>query len=239
MPVVPTYLNRGKVMLLGEYPNCRFATITDSIGNVEQYVPIADINEPFEPGRYFNGRQIQQYPTGQSLKKNYLEPLGLDLITDVWLTNVVKCFLMQERHIETYDKLSWVGAGLPNTTAAYDDYFQIAAVCVMRHLAHEIQECQPKLVIAFGERVYRMIHSSDDFLIPGPDLSPFGDITGTPLRAGQQVYPLDTRNQLFKDLNVIHLYHPSGILRFAQIRNKHFNEDVPPTQAFLAELGLP
>ena len=239
MPVVPTYLNRNKVMLIGEYPNCRFATVDNGADDEQRFVPVADIKEPFEPGRYFNGRQIQQYPTGASLKENYLEPLGLDLATDAWLTNVVKCFLMKQWHIESYEELGWIGPGRPETAAAHDDYFQIAAVCVPLHLAQEIDVCQPELVIGFGERVYRLIHSSDDFLVPGSDLPFFGEITGVPLRKGQMTHPLDTRNELFRDLNVLHLYHPSALLRSPQVRDRHFNEDIPPTKVFMAELGLP
>lgn len=239
MPVVPTYLNRNKIMLIGEYPNCRFATVANGSGDQQRFVPIADIKEPFEPGRYFNGQQIQQYPTGASLKENYLKPLGLDLETDVWLTNVVKCFLMKEGHIQTYEDLGWVGPGRPKTTDAYDNYFQIAAVCVALHLAREIELCGPNLVIGFGERVYRLIHSSDDFVVPGQDLPFFGEITGVPLRMGHITHPLDTRNELFRDLNVVHLYHPSSILRSPQIRDRHFDEDIQPTKDFMAELGLP
>ncbi|MCI0649411.1 MAG: hypothetical protein L0346_31605, partial [Chloroflexi bacterium] len=239
LPVVPTYLARGRVMIIGEYPNCRFATVRDEItGRLELFVPIADINEPFESGRYFNGHQVQLYPTGKSLQDSYFGPLGLNLGTDVWLTNMVKCFLMQTQHIATYQQLGWVGPDLPQPTSSYDDYFAIAGVCAGLHLARELAECQPKLVIGLGEKVYRMMHSSDDLATPAPDPGPFGVITGVPLRAGFVDHQLDTRNLLFRNLNVVHLFHPSGLIRFPAIRDQHFNQDIPAARAFMEELGL-
>ena len=235
LPVVPTYLTKGRAMIVGEYPNCRFATILNSkTGQQEELVPIADINEPFEGGRYFNGRQIQLYPTGKSLLENYFLPLGLDWETGVWLTNAVKCFLLKKEHIELYRRLGWMK---PETSASYDAYFKAAAVCVQSHLARELAICQPKLVIGLGERVYRLMHGSDDLKTPAPDSPSFDQITGVPLRAGIVSHPWDTRNALFKNLNVIHLFHPSGLIREESIRDKHL-KDIPPTKSFIQELGL-
>lgn len=238
LPVVPTYLARGKVMIVGEYPNCRYATISDpETGQRQELVPIADINEPFEGGRYFNGWQVQLYPTGQSLQENYFRPLGLDRETDVWLTNAVKCFLLKKEQVELYRRLGWVQPG-SKTGASYDAYFKAAAICGPAHLARELAICQPRLVIGLGERVYRLMHGSADWKTPAPDPPSFGPITGAPLRAGVVSQPWDTRNALFKNLNVIHLFHPSALIREAPIREKHLAQDIPPTRAFMQELGL-
>jgi uracil-DNA glycosylase len=242
LPVVPTHLAKGQVMIVGEYPNCRFASVLNpENGQVKSNVPVGDINEPFEGGRYFNGRQVQVYPTAQSLHENYLAPLSLDLQTNVWLTNVVKCFLMKKQHIDIYKDLGWIGAGRPKTGASYEDfedYFAIAARCVQQHLARELEVCQPRLVIGLGEHTYRLMHSSDDLQTPGPDLAPFTQITGVPLRAGIVSHDLDERNSLFKDLNVIHLFHPSLMLYDPPARNRHLAEDIPPTRQFIQELSL-
>lgn len=63
-------------------------------------------------------------------------------------------------------------------------------------------------------------------------------ITGVPLRAGTVRHPWDTRNALFKNLNVIHLFHPSGLVCEESIRDKHLAKDIPPTKSFMQELGL-
>jgi uracil-DNA glycosylase len=238
MPVVPAYLTRGKIMIIGEYPNCRFATFqNERTGELEKYVPVGDINEPFEDGRYFNGYQVQLYPTGKSLRDCYFEPLGLKF-EDIWQTNMVKCFLIKSEYVDAYQRLGFTGPEFPPTSATYDDYFQAATPCLRIHLAREIAICQPKLVIGLGERVFRMIHSSDDFSTPAADLVNFGRITGVPLHANVTSHPLDTRNSLFKKLNVIHLYHPSSLLRYENVRKSHFRDDIPQAKKFLEELGL-
>ena len=239
MPVVPTYLAKGKVMVIGEYPNCRFATVPNGpAGSLEKYVPVADIDEPFVEGRYFNANQVAVYPTGESLRVNYLDPLGLSLQSDIWLTNMVKCFLLQTHHIESYDDIGWIGPGRPYTRSSYDEYFSVAARCAVSHLAQELQLCQPKLVIGLGERVYRMIHSQDGFQIPAPDPGAFEDVTGTPLRAGIVDQPHDLRVAPFKDFNVIHLSHPSRLLRDSGVRERHLQLVIPRVRNFMVEIGL-
>ncbi len=214
MPVVPTFLARGRVMIIGEYPNCRFATVKNKTsGALEQYVPTADIDEPFVEGRYFNAHQVAVYPTGESLRVNYLDPLGLSLQNDIWLTNMVKCFLLQTAHITSYKRIDWIGPGSPYTRATYNKYYSVATECAVLHLVRELEVCQPRLVIGLGERVYRMLHSQNGFQMPAPDPGRFEAITGTPLRAGIQGPAWDLRMPPLKNLNVVHLSHPSRLLR--------------------------
>lgn len=169
LPVVPTYVTKGKVMLIGEYPNCRFTTQPDPQDAAKVLLaPVADINEPFESGRYFDGRTVVNYPTGESLRKHYLEPLGLSLEDDVWFTNVVKCFLIKATHMQVYKQFGWPAQWRdPNSGAtralrpAYNDYFEIASICAREHLEREVDLCQPKLIIAFGERVSTACSTDD------------------------------------------------------------------------------
>lgn len=240
LPVVPTYLAQGKVMILGEYPNCRFAEVARPTGEkIEAAVPVGDINEPFETGRYFNGRQVQLYPTGQSLQDYYLTPLGINLATDVWLTNVVKCFLIKACHVKTYKRLGWIGqASQPKVSSSHPaSYFKIAATCMMAKLAQEIPICQPKLVIGLGEYVYRMMHSNNNQQ-PAPDPGTFGNVTGVPLLAGQASHPADRRHPLFANLNVVHLFHPSLLARQPGFLAQHLDQDIPNVVAFMQQLGL-
>jgi uracil-DNA glycosylase len=239
MPVVPVFLARGKVMVIGEYPNCRFATVPNkSDSKPVPFVPVADIDEPFVEGRYFNAQQVAVYPTGESLRENYLNPLGLSLQTDIWLTNMVKCFLLQTKHITTYSHIGWIGPGLPSTHESYDEYFSVAARCAVLHLAGELQLCQPRLVIGLGERVYRMIHSQDNFQIPATDPGPFANVAGTPFRAGLVEDPHDLRVPPFKDFNIVHLTHPSRLLREPDVLDHHLQVDIPRVKNFMLELGL-
>jgi uracil-DNA glycosylase len=238
-PVVPVYFKRGNVMVIGEYPNCRFATVPNKTnGKPEAFIPVADIDEPFTGGRYFNGQQVTAYPTGDSLRENYLTPLGLSLETDIWLTNMVKCFLIQTKHVDSYKRVGWDGPDSPPVSESYDEYFSVAARCAVLHLAGELQLCQPKLVIGLGERVYRMIHSQDDFQMPAPDPGPFENVSGIPMRAGVVQDPHDRRVAPFKDFNVVHLTHPSRLLRDPDVLDRHLHVDIPRVKNFILELGL-
>jgi hypothetical protein len=108
------------------------------------------------------------------------------------------------------------------------------------HLAQEVQDCQPELVIGLGERVYRVMHSSDDFQTPAPDPEPFGAISGVPMPAGDTSHAIDNRSALFSNLNVVHLYHPSALIRpgNAAIKTQHWDEDIQATQNFIDQISL-
>ena len=233
VPVVPTWLMQRRIMVIGAYPNCRFATV-----GAETSVPVDDITEPFDVARYFDNVGVRDYPTGDSLQRNYFEPLGLDLRKDIWLTNMVKCFLIDTHHVEAYQNLGWIDPVNPTVEATRDDYLAVAAPCMQRNLLQEVALCQPELVIGLGEEVYRMMHSSADFQ-PHGDIT-FTDIAGKALLANQQIDPLDTRHPIFMDKNVIHLYHPTSLLYPGStfLRKKHFEEHIPETKRLLQELRL-
>jgi uracil-DNA glycosylase len=240
MPVVPTRLATNKVMIIGEYPNTRFGTVRTATGWREQFVPVGDINEPFEGGQYYDGYSIRDYPTFASLELSYLKPLGLDINKDIWLTNINKCHLLRPSHIETYEKLGW---NTPPTRDSYDtddDYLAIAAVCVRRHLVRELELCQPKLIITLGEKAYRMIHSSDDFQQPAPDTTNYRSMTGTVLLANVKTQSFDKRNAVFSIFNVVHLFHPSLFIRTEDTAplQKHTTQDIPAVRGFLQSIGL-
>jgi hypothetical protein len=233
MPVVPVWLAQKRIMVIGAYPNCRFATV-----GAESSVPVDDITEPFDSARYFDNVDVRDYPTGDSLRRNYFEPLGLDLRKDIWLTNMVKCFLLDTHHVDAYKNLGWVDVNDPQIEATRADYLLAAAPCMQRNLLQEVALCQPQLVIGLGEEVYRMMHS-DVNLQPHGDIT-FTDIAGKALLANQQSDPLDTRHPIFLDKNVIHLYHPTSFLYPGStfFRKKHFEEHIPETRRLLQELRL-
>ena len=240
MPVVPTNLATRRIMMIGEYPNTRFGTAQHpTTGKLEKFVPVSDINEPFEGGRYWDGHSIRDYPTFDSLQHNYLEPLGINLRSDIWMTNINKCHLLRPDNINTYVRLGW---DEPRTEASFvddNDYMEIASVCVPRHLPREIELCQPQLIILMGEKAYRMVHGSDDYQTPAPDIV-FGRIVGEILRANTVTHELDTRNALFRQHNVVHLYHPSFFIRGASQAavDQHHNVHIPAVKAFLESINL-
>lgn len=239
MPVVPTNLARNKIMLIGQYPNARFATVKPPKGRADEFVTVADVNEPFESGRYYDGRSIRDYPTAESLRRYYFEPLGVDVREDVWLTNINKCHLLQDKDIKSYERVGWTE---PPTEASYStstDYLRIAAACVPLHLVRELEMCQPKLVILVGAQSYRLIHGSDDFKEPAPD-GRFTPIRGVLLRANKTSHEFDTRNATFRQYNVVHLAHPSSFLypNSYDSLHAHLNEHIPAVRTFLHQVGL-
>ena len=106
------------------------------------------------------------------------------------------------------------------------------------HLFRELALCQPKVVIAFGEKAYRMIHS-DEHLKPAADIT-LSDIAGQILAKDQPTHPLDKRATPFLHYDVIHLYHPSTFPRGASesLVNRHFNEHIPTVKTYLSESGI-
>lgn len=234
MPVVPARLAREKVMILGAYPACRFATIKSG-GHLEQFIPVRDFDEPFEDSRYFDGYNVREFPSGAVLMEGYFRLLGLDPAKDLWITNMVKCFLFKQGHVNAYERVDW---NEPPVAATRNQYFEAAAVCIARNLERELELCKPKLVIALGEDVCRMIHRSPDDQHPAPE-DLFENIIGQPLRANTFEHPRDSRNKVFKDKNVFHMYHPGLVMREDDPRvETHFKEHIPAAREFLAELGL-
>ena len=152
---------------------------------------------------------------------------------------MVKCFLFKPGHIKAYHRLGWAN---PNVEPTRDKYFKAAAVCVKRNLEEELELCQPNLVITMGGEVCQMIHGSDDGKRPAPH-DFYKKIIGQPLRVNIVEHPHDSRNELFKDKNVFHMYHPGCLMREDDPENQdeieqHFGEHIPTVRDFLVELGI-
>lgn len=166
LPVTPTYTKKRNIMFIGQFPNCRYGTVKASDQSMLQHVPVADVNEPFEAGRYFDGYSIRDYPTAESLDDYYFALLGLSREEDLWLTNLVKCFMMNNDQIDSYETLGWVYSDgvAPKATRHRD--MNIASLCSRLWLKKEVELCDPKLIIAVGSRNYRIIHGDEDFQGP-------------------------------------------------------------------------
>jgi uracil-DNA glycosylase len=225
--VVPTYLTPGNLMIVGEFPNCRFATVTaPGASTLEKQVAVGDINEPFTSGRYFDGYSVRDYPTGAVLREHYVDPLGLKLETDIWLTNLVKCFLFKADQVDVYNRLGWNDPAAPSVQSTHEHYADVAEVCLRENLVHEIDLCQPKLILALGYNVFHAFH---------PDHHDhWNDMLGLPLRGDMP----NKRLPPFDMYPIVHLYHPSYLLREGASHLAEHAGHMEKAASFAAELGV-
>jgi len=241
LPVTPTWLQPGKVMILGLYPTCGFASIKTRAGTWEREVPVEDIDEPLEYTRYFDGYSVRDVRTGTDFLEDYITPLGLKK-EDLWITNMVKCFLFKPEHITSLHQLGWAAPPVEATRGLSDDdpnekYFEVARVCIQQNLHREIELCRSKLILALGEYVCRMIHADENGQPAGNQV--WKKVRGKPLRAGSLEPPGDVRQGLFYQTNIFHMYHPKSVRDFSQVRRLHEQQHLPAVKAFMVELGLP
>ncbi len=225
--VVPTCLATGNLMIIGEYPNCRFGTVTRPDGHTrESQVAIGDIDQPFAPGRYFDGYAIRDYPTGATLRARYLDPLGLTLENDVWLTNVVKCFLFKPAQVAVYTRLGWNDPAAPQVQATHPGYAGVAAVCLAHHLVQEVALCQPKLILALGQNVFRALN-------PGSD-EDWSALLGVPQPAGAPGHRLPP----FDQYPLVYLSHPSRFLYEPGSFEEQHAQHMAAVRLFGEQLGI-
>lgn len=236
MPVVPTWLKSGKIMILGEYPTCRYGTEkNEDTGESEYFVPVGDIDEPLENSRYFDKYSIRDVRSGTVFDDGYIHPAGLKK-EDLWITNLVKCFLFKQGHVNAYKKLGWND---PPVEESHTEYFTAAAACLKQNLNRELELCKPKLVIALGEKVLRMVHGDGNTPTSQEDL--FKKLVGKPLRANEHEIEGDSRHGLFLSTNVFHMIHPSKLMRDepdSYWSQQHWQEHIPALKSFLSDLGL-
>jgi uracil-DNA glycosylase len=228
MPVVPTLLCKGRVMILGFYPTCRFATI--QMGP-DSGVPVRDIDEPFENSRYFDTYLVRDVRSGTVLFEEYLVPLGLAQ-KDLWITNLIKCFLFKPEHITRYKDVNWNDPLVDTPTR--DKWSDAAKRCFELHLAEELDLCKPKLVLVMGSEVCRMVFSNAQLDLADDQV--FRAVRGKPLRAGQPDPAPYVRNALFGDRNLFVFNHPAGLLSDKTYMQRHREQDIPAAGAFLDEL---
>lgn len=235
LPVVPTWLHRGRVMVLGMYPTCRFANVQKLNGGWAKEVPVRDIDEPFENARYFDTYNVRDVHSSTFLYKEYFEPLGLKR-EDLWITNTVKCFLFKEGHINAYKDIGWYDLLDSPVQESRTDYFDAAKPCFTRHLITEVELCRPKLVFTMGSAVCRMVHADADGN-PADD-GVFGIVRGRLLRANQNDSGTYERHDVFKDSNIFCFYHPAYLGRNENALKRHREEHIPRLRDFLAGFDL-
>jgi uracil-DNA glycosylase len=230
MPVVPTRLRKGRVMVLGMYPTCRFASVPKLGGGWAREVPVRDVDEPFENSCYFDTYGARDVHSSTILYDEYLEPLGLSE-EDLWITNLVKCFLFKDGHVNAYSEVGWND---PQVKATRDDFFKAARPCFQNHLTKEVELCQPKLIITMGSAVCQMVHA--DAQGNPEDFEVFRKVRGRPLRANSEDSSPYSRHESFKDKNVFCFFHPAYLSRSKTALETHRSQHVKEAKEFLENL---
>lgn len=134
-------------MVIGAFPSARFARINQLL------IPIADNLSPFGEEKYFDGREIRFQASRESLNKNYFPQLGIEQ-DKLWLTDLVKIYLYQEKHIKNC-KIIAPEIEFINT---HKMFFEIAKAS-RPWILKEIELCNPSLIITLGEITARVISS--------------------------------------------------------------------------------
>ncbi len=226
MPVIPTYVTCDNVMIIGEYPTAKLSALPEQ----DQYfMPVADIYQPLEDTRYFDGYGIRNVTSGTIFSKSYLDPVGLTH-EDLWITNMVKCFLFKQGYVNAYKEVGWFDKVPVENTY---EYMKIAKICIA-HVMKEIEACKPKLIITLGKDVCLIIQNSDETKV-------YDELVGVPLKANEQTNPNDGRQGIFLKNNIFHMVHPEGLM-YSEPGSfwykKHWDESIPALGKFLQDLGL-
>lgn len=247
MPVVPTRTAQGKVMVIGTFPTAIFTTRLPAAGNGKYFLPIANIMAPLESVPHFDGYKTRDVLTAEFFQRACLDELGLDPGKDLWVTNLVKCFMFKDTHANAYKDLGWtdpakVGAGneVSVSATAYGKMMETANLCGARFLVDEAQHCQPKLIVTLGRwgmaYMRGMNQAQADKLV-------VGDLVGQRLRADDA--SLDgpiPRTGPWATYNVMHMYHPEAVIRAIDDGDRVTLErhawSVRELAAFLDELGI-
>jgi hypothetical protein len=187
MPVVPTRTAQGKVMVIGTFPTAKFTTRIPGAGFGKYFVPIADIVASLESVPHFDGYKTRDVLTAEFFRRACLDELGLDPGKDLWVTNLVKCFMFKDTHVNAYNTLGWtdpaqVGAGneVVVRPTAYNHMMTTANLCGGRFLVNEAQLCNPRLIVTLGRWGMAFMRGMNQ---AQADNLTVGDLVGQRLRA--------------------------------------------------------
>ncbi len=192
LPILPVKTSRKQLMFVGAFPSARFENRNGLL------IPIANNLSPFGKEDYFDGQQTRKQASREVLEKDYFSNLGINL-DDHWITDLVKIYLMPEKHIKNCIQI--------NNSISYADthkQFKKIAKASLEWFYKEINVCEPKLIITFGEIVARTIIG--DFKTANKELLN-GDIYSTIING--------------KNYNMCHLPHPEIVRRDKKWREKN------------------
>ena len=147
-PVLPVQIAQKKLMIIGAFRSARFERKDGLL------IPIADNLSPFGEEKYFDGQEIRNQASRESLNKNYFPQLRVKL-EELWLTDLVKIFLFPEKHIKNCIDIA------PDVeyTNTHDMFMEIAKAS-RQWIIKEIELCNPSLILTLGEIPARVISSN-------------------------------------------------------------------------------
>jgi hypothetical protein len=82
--------------------------------------------------------------------------------SQIWLTNMVKCYLFHPENVSSYQALGWNDV---RVEASYSQLLPVAKVCC-QWINQEVQLCDPKLVLSVGKPPCVLLHN-----VPFEDLA--------------------------------------------------------------------
>lgn len=188
----------------------------------EFFVPVGDVFAPMQDANYFDGYKVRNVAAGVFLQENYLAPLQVDTARQVWLTNMIKCFLFHPSNAASYQALGWTDV---KVEASYQQLLPVAQVC-SQWIDQEVKVCDPKLVLTVGKPPCTLLHG----LVAAPVAQGriYNALLGQMLEAGNTKAEANLAKNLelehdgqplainrvgpWGDYNVVHLLHPQAVM---------------------------
>lgn len=121
----------------------------------EFFVPVADVFAPMQDANYFDGYKVRNVAAGVFFQESFLKAVGVDIGEQVWLTNMIKCFLFHPSNAASYQALGWTDV---RVQASYDKLLPIGKVC-SQWINQEVGICDPKLVLTVGKPPCVLLHN--------------------------------------------------------------------------------
>ena len=145
LPVLPVKTAKEKIMFVGAFPSARFENRNGLL------IPVANNLSPFGKEEYFDGQQTREQASREVLDRLYFTQLDI-YPNKHWVTDLVKVYLMPPKHIENCIQI--------NSTIKYTDTYKLfkkIAKASLNWFHKEVEICNPKLIITFGEVVARTV----------------------------------------------------------------------------------
>ena len=150
-PVLPIQKAPCHTMIISAFPSARLENRHGVL------IPIADDLAPFAEQLYFDGVRVRPQTSREALNEDYFPQLGIKP-EEIWITDLVKIFLMSEDHCENCLQIA------PQRTFVNTrDHFKEIAKCPgnIKWISREIEVCNPKLIITLGEVPARVLTADE------------------------------------------------------------------------------
>lgn len=118
------------------------------------FVPVGDVFAPMQDANYFDGYKVRNVAAGVFFHDQYLGAVGVQYERQVWLTNMIKCFLFHESMAASYQALGWTDVQVQQS---YSELLPVAKVC-SQWVDQEVVLCDPQLVLTVGKPPCTMLH---------------------------------------------------------------------------------